>query len=253
MKRKFCFCLLLPVMVLLLSLSLDKIGDSQRTRLVRANVGRYGYREDLPSYYAIARYMDYGLNSPAWLLSQKLPSILPQNMDAACCGFIRGETDWEYFSLVVLTWFLIGTQLGKRGTYQRTDKSVRGVWLRWVLRSLCGIYGLFLCYSAVELYLVPTWNYPRWVVVPVALWGGLLVFGSLYPLSLSRLKTWHRILGVAVATAGVFYCEAAVQLFRFRSSFGVSTVALLSIWGIAAIIGGVYLLVRSRKLVKQPV
>ena len=251
MKNSVRFRILLPILFLVLSIALGKAGDWQMSRLVQLNINKYGFMEhSLPQDYAIARYIDYGLNSPAWLLSQKLPSILPQDASVACCWFIRGEADWEYFSLVVLTWFLIGLRMDKRRNNQETIKSA-GIWLSWGLRGLCGFYGLFLCYSAIELYLAPAWNYPRWVVVPVGLWGTALILGGVYPFSSARMNTWSRILGVLIAIAGLFYCEAAVQLFRFRSSFGVSTVVLLSVWGIAAITAGTYLLIRSRSSVKQ--
>jgi hypothetical protein len=254
MKNNVRFRILLPILLLVLSIVLDKAGDLQMNRLSQLNINKYDFMEHpLPQDYAIARYIDYGLNSPAWLLSQKLPSIFPQNVAAACCGFIRGEADWEYFSLVVLTWFLIGLRLDKRRSYQETEKPAGDIWLSRVLRGLCGFFGLFLCYSAIELYLAPAWNYPRWVVVPVGLWGAALILGSLYPFSPARTKTWSRALGIFIVTAGVFYSEAAIRLFRFRSSFGVSTVALLSVWGVAAIIGGAYLLAHAGKALKQPV
>jgi len=195
--------------------------------------------------------MDYGLNAPAWLLSETIPFVFPARAQS-CCGFIKSEKDWEYLVFVVLMWYLIGMQLDKRRTRQEIDKPAGRIWLSRVLRGLCGLYGTFLGYSAVEFYLdLGGPDYPCFLVVSAALWGAALILASVYPFSPVRRKTWYRVLGAFIATAGVFYCEAAVHLYRFRASFGVSTVAMLAIWGAATIVGGFYLLKLSGRPPKQ--
>src|ERR1700694_591948 len=186
------FRVLLPLLLLVLSITLGKIGNSQRHRLVQSVASKYGSMEHpLPSYYAVVTYLGYGLNAPAWLLSIETPFLFPSNADLSCCGFMETEKDWQYLILVVVMWFMIGMLLDKKGIQGA------GSWLRIMIRGASGFYGLFLCYSAVEYYLLP-WNYPRWFVAPMALWGATLILGSIYPLSMTRKKTWYHVISAFI-------------------------------------------------------
>ena len=249
MKRNLRFAALLPMLMLVLAILSDTTGDSQEKRLVQANVGRYGYREALPAYYAIARYLDYGLNAPAWLLSVKMPFFFPKQ-DTSCCGFISGEKDWEYLAFVVTTWYLIGKLLDRRRAHADPGKFSGSSWRSRATRGLCGLYGAFLCYSVLEFYESP-WNYPRWFVVPVALWGAGLILASVYPFSAARMKNWYRVLSGFVAVAGVFYIEAGAQLYKYRVSFGAWSVAMFFAWGVLAIMSSAYLFRMSNKSLNQ--
>jgi len=244
-KRKFA--ILLPILMLIFAILLDAAGDSQRNKLVQANVGRYGYREDLPAQFALARYMGYGINAPAWLISIKTPFIVSSQANVSCCGFIKNEKDLEYLIFLVLMWHLIGRLLDRRNVYpDASRRSTSSVWRARLIRGVCGLYGAYLIYSVVLFY-QPPWNYPRWFLVPVALWGAAMIAASIYPISPARMKYWYRLLGLFIVLAGVFYTEAGMQLYRYRSSFGVGSVAMFFVWGIFAMIAGSYLVKNSTR------
>jgi len=237
------------MMMLVLAILLDTTGDFQERRLAQANVGRYGYREALPPYYAIARYLDYGLNAPAWLLSVNMPFIFPKR-DVSCCGFIGGEKDWQYLAFVVIMWYLIGRLLDRRRAHADPERFSGPAWQSRAARGACGLYGVFLCYSVLKFY-EPPWDYPRWFVVPVALWGVGIILASIYPFSSATMKYWYRVLSGFVAVAAIFYMEAGAQLYKYRNSFGAWSVAMFFVWGIVAIISGAYLFRMSTKPLNQ--
>lgn len=247
MTRKLRFRILFPILILLVSIALDKAGDSQRTKLVQANTGRYGYREDLPAQYAIARFVGYGINAPAWALSTKVPFVVPETADLACCGFIKSEQDWAYFIGVVAMWYIIGAMLDKR---RAASKPARLGWLRAISSGGKTLYGGFLLYSGVRFY-QPPWNYPRWFVVPIALWGMALIIGGIFPPLGAKVRYWYVILGGFVITAGAFYIEAGVELYRYRAFFGMGSVTLLFASGAAAVLMGMHMVKLSARVVRE--
>jgi hypothetical protein len=243
----------LPIVLLLVAVVLNKVGDFQMGRLERASVDKYGFMEHpLPQDYAMARYLDYGLNAPAWLLSVKMPFLFSRQERFSCCGFMRSEKDWEYLILVVVMWYIIGGILDRRRTYQdRSKTSQSSIWRNGLARVLCGLYGAFLCYSVLEFY-QPPWNYPRWFVVPLALWGVAMILASVYPVSPVRAKNWYRVLAGFVAVAGVFYIEAGTHLYEYRALVGAWSVAMFFCWGMLAMVGSAYLFRVSTKLQNHP-
>src|SRR5262245_20450540 len=147
MENNLRFRVWLPVLLVLAAIILDKTGDMQLLRLVHQNVAKYGRMEHpLPNDYAIARYMDYGVNAPAWVLSSRAP-FLPGTANFSWFGVIRTDMDWEYLILVAVMWYLIGGRLDKWGSAQYSDTSSDRTLLSIINRIVLALYGIFLCYS----------------------------------------------------------------------------------------------------------
>jgi hypothetical protein len=246
MRNAIRFRLLLPILLVAISMLLDRMGDSQMNRVTQANVKKYGFLEHpVPEDYAVARFIEYTFSAPAWLLSVKIPYIFSTQKNFRCCGFIRSEKDWEYLVLVAVMWYLIGELMDRHGV-----RKSRRVWLSYVMRCLLGCYGAYLCYSVTEFYQVP-WSYPLWFVVPLTLWGLGIVFGAIYPFSPARSKHWYGVLGGFILLAGIFYIDAGARIYRYRSFFGASAGVIFFLCGVIAIAGSAYLFRRSMKAVRQ--
>ena len=246
MSANMRFRILLPILMLALSVSMFRLGEAQMTKLVQEEIShsRYGVAEHpLPACYALGRYMDYGRNAPAWLLSFEMPSLLPASLDSSCCGFIRGEKDWEYFLLVAAMWCGIGAWLDKHRIVAQGGKPEGPKWVSFTLRGVCGLYGAALWYEAVVLYPEPGLC---WLPHSMALWGTSLIFVSLYPYSSDRRRAWHLVFGTLIAVWGLLDLYLAVRLWRYRDAFSIWSVAMFCGWGVALLVVSLYLFTRSR-------
>lgn len=237
--------------MLILSVTMQRAGEIQLIWVFQqgASHSRRGTQEHpLPNFYAFGRYMDYGLNAPAWALSSELPFFLPSGLET-CCGFIPGERGWEYLILVAAMWFGIGAWLDKRRTGLPRRKGDGPKWLSFALRAICGLGGAFLWYAAVESFRSQG---SGWFEFKVALWGTGLILASLYPPYPTRDRLWRVLLGILVALFGLMDCYGGVRIYQYRSGFGVWSSILMFIWGVAFLVISAYMVLGSQSKSSQP-
>jgi len=139
-----------------------------------------GTFEGLPFEAAVARYVDYALNAPAWatLLEQR-------GMRWSWSTYWSGR-DLRYFLAVAVMWYLLGFWLDKRLNRTTIANSDHNGMRARAFAMACAAYGIFVC-SSVLRDLVPVKAYglwfpnlrPFWFVAAVLAWGmGLIWAGS---------------------------------------------------------------------------
>lgn len=170
------FKVVLPILMLVLTVLLFKIGELQFRALVqrvKTDTGR-GLQEGLPGdVEEPARYVSYILSAPAWAGSVHMPWILGFNERAL--GIFWNDRDCRYLLFVLVLWYTIGTWLDKRRERRSGDAIMPGAWAKSARFLLVGC-GIFVCYSAFE-FSQPPWRFELWFVVPVFVWGmGLATF-----------------------------------------------------------------------------
>jgi hypothetical protein len=217
--------------MLLLSIGLTAFGEAQRDAMIHHVVAKYGFIEHpLPEDYAVTTFLAYGISAPAWLLAVNALSFI--------------SFDPPFFSSVVVMWFVIGLILDINAA--RGD---RHVWK--AIRAGCALYGLLLCYSAWKYYFSPPWHYPRFFIVPVTLWGLTLIFEGVYPFLSNRKKVWYRVISTFLIVSAIFDFEAASRLYNFRTSFGMTTIVFLFVWGLILLGCSIYLFAVSDPRIDQ--
>jgi hypothetical protein len=178
----------------------------------------------------------YGISAPAWLLATNVLSFLPFHAPARAYS-------WTFFASVAVMWFVIGLILDMNAA--RGD---RRMWS--AIRGAYALYGLLLCYSAWKYYFSP-WHYPRFFIVPVTLWGLTLIFAGLYPFLPNRKKVWYRVISAFLMVSAIFDFEAARRLYNFRTSFGMTTIVFLFVWGLILLGCSIYLFAVSNPRINQ--
>lgn len=177
--------IILPVVSILLGVGLFHLGDLQARNLVTAAGGLF---EGLPAEAAVARYVDYALNAPAWatLLEQR-------GMRWSKSTYWRGR-DLRYFLAVAVMWYLLGLWLDHKLNRTITANSDHNGMPARAFAIACATYGIFVC-SSVLRDLVPVKAYgfwfpnfrPFWFVASVLAWGAALIgVGSRFRLRSNR-------------------------------------------------------------------
>ena len=199
-------------------------------------VVRYGYIEHpLPEYYAVATFVAYGISAPAWLLATNVLSFLPFHAPARAYS-------WTFFASVVVMWFVIGLILDMN--------AARGDRRMWnALRAAYAVYGLLLWYSAWKYYFRP--GITRVFSSSVTLWGLTLIFAGLYPFLSNRKKVWYRVISAFLMVSAIFDFEAARRLYNFRTSFGMTIIVFLFVWGLILLGCSMYLFAVSNPRINQ--
>lgn len=154
-----------------------------------------GLEEPLQKEAAIARYVDYALNAPAWALAED-PKIKLWSPSTYWTGH-----DLHYFLAVGAIWYLIGYKLDKRLIAKDTKRVYEVRWWNKALAWVCLVYGLFTCYSVF-----PQKPYPE----PLMHFF-LVVFDTM----LHGKYGWWLQLGLAWGVGLIFI--GFYWLFRYRS------------------------------------
>ena len=182
-------CFLLPLIFLLLSIIMAKIGESYRTTIVQSVVAKYGHlAEPIPDSVALARFIDYALNAPAWVAAWNMPHVLPIDESVTHWGIMRYEAHWWYFIFVALMWFLVGVWLDRYRSVRHPDQFHKPVYNISIEVFLIA-YGSFMSYSGFSIS--ESFEYARWFEIVVCAWGAILVVVNLYLLlkSASALRS----------------------------------------------------------------
>jgi hypothetical protein len=118
------------------------LGDLQARNLVTAG----GLFEGLPAEAAVARYVDYALNAPAWatLLEQR-------GMRWSKSTYWSGR-DLRYFLAVGVMWYVVGLWLDHKLNRTTTANSNYNRMSARVFAIACATYGIFVCSSVLRGY-----------------------------------------------------------------------------------------------------
>jgi len=166
----FRFRVILPAAFLVLSIVLATVGDWQRQRVIDS-VGR-GAVHGVPQRVAVARFMDYAINAPAWIATWQIPNFINH---FPSWGIMSTEFDWRYLLLVCITWYLIGAMIDRKRS--SPPRVIPVAWKR-VLGVLATGYGIFMCRDVAPL----EWWFDPWFIDCVFLWGFFLTVAALVSL-----------------------------------------------------------------------
>lgn len=246
LPRRMRFRILLPIVALVLSIAMGKLGEAQ---LNGELLNMRGGLEPFPSDFAVATFVDYSDNAPAWVAALNLalsppPAGTPWSTSRL---FPVEKSDWWYRFFLVVMWFLIGYQLDRRPKANPATPLAAIRWRKRLFAVLAVLYGAFLCFMAVfGLARLETW-----FQVPVLAWGIGLIFAGVCPVSAARGRVWRVFFGTLFALVGVFECWAGVYIRIFTlpttremiRAWASSEITII-IWGAALATLGFYLLLR---------
>lgn len=176
------FRFLLPLMSVLLGVVLFRLGDLQvRKAVVEAGGAPEGMRMEV----AQARYVDYALNAPAWVIVREEHGML-----WSPSTYFTGQ-DLRYFIAVIVMWYLIGLLLDKRVGRKKSVSEKPRPGLRRILALACSLYGLWICFSQVPdiiqlVRYIKSYGWPNlrwsWFMATVLAWGLGLILAGLFSL-----------------------------------------------------------------------
>jgi len=154
-------------------------------------------RQDQPGYTEVRHmFSGFAVNAPAWSASEFLYKLFstgsfsktsvsgPYDDFFSHSTFSFGEmgaAPWEYFGLVILMWFLIGSRLDQWRRGKNPEERYRlSEWGR-IIWSLCALYSLWLFYKSTGTFYA--WTYEIWFPIAVMVWSAVATCGSFYVLA----------------------------------------------------------------------
>ncbi len=181
---KVKFRILLPVIFLVGSIALTRVGEQRRITVIDTVVSKWGsLHEPLPEAVATERFAAYAISGPAWAAAWEIPNLirvngrLPNSLQSIAFGKVMWhDGQWWFFVFLLFMWFLIGRVIDQplnvgQSSVSRSPAKRRLVW--W---SSCTLYGLFVCRTALKYW---EWEYPRWFLYSVLAWGVALAVAGL--------------------------------------------------------------------------
>jgi hypothetical protein len=232
------FCISLPVVFLILSVVLAMIGEAQRSRIAEGAGSRPAHA--VADYFATARFIDYAINAPAWAAASNMPHIF--HVEDSGWGLLLHKADGWYFFFVVVMWFFIGYRLDAWYDANRIGQSLPPASQKLPLRTLCTVYGIFICYSALRWY--APWSVNTPFGVEASAWGAGLIFAGLYPFSPARSRTWGVFFGILGALVGGLDSWFGVEILLMEHRLArVSSAGVMElVWGGTLVAASLYLL-----------
>lgn len=244
------FRLALPIIFLVISVAMASLGEAQLNRILR----NAHPTEPLPNWFAVAKFVDYADNAPAWVAAMNMPNLplgerlvsnpdVPLPQDWYWRKYLY-ELDWWYGLFLVVMWFLIGAVLDVRRDEKRFARFQTHRWRNRLLLLLCVPYGALM--SLWALYPI---DYEGFLRIAVFAWGIALMFVGVCPVSVAGGRAWRFCFGTLFAMVGVFefwfgsyLCLVAWPTHLLRP--WLPSICTILIWGAVLAAIGFYLVLR---------
>lgn len=169
------FRILFPSIALVLAFILSELGDAQYERLLRLARGHGGPHEVLPDANAMAYYLGYALNVPAWWVKINLHRVFPP---WTRWGEVMYQPSWWYMLFIVLLWFYLGTLADRWRDSRRVPDSFSRTWGHRLVGLVWIVAGYLICSTGLQLR--DNYLYAPWFTAVVIVWGLAVVGGGLY-------------------------------------------------------------------------